>query len=190
MRICCSSRHMLLDFIHLLHIVKVEYDVIFVVYLLHFYSSLGFQHFVLICLLDICLPCSSVSILAREGDCSGISWICFFFFYSFLPFLSLMLVYMFWENSFHCTTQVYRELFSLSSQNLFHKHLKTGIQMNLTSLLKQSAGVFFSKYLPQAKVEATGQAEKGWITQSLDNPMSFNLISNLIPCMQTDMFSS
>lgn len=113
MRICCSSRHMLLDFIHLFHIVKVEYDVIFVVYLLHFYSSLGFRHFMLMCLLDICLPCSSVSIFAREGDCSsGISWIgfcmqLFAFSFSFVSFHVLgkasSLDYLKYKERFSCS---------------------------------------------------------------------------------------
>lgn len=139
---------MLLDFIHLFHIVKVEYDVIFVVYLLHFYSSLGFRHFLLMCLLDICLPCSSVSIFAREGDCSSaISWMGFFM-QLFASSFSVV--------SFHVLVKVsllnylkYIDFISKSSQHkhqrLFHKHLKTGEQVDLSSLLKQPGEVFLCK---------------------------------------------
>lgn len=113
MRICCSSRHMLLDFIHLSHIVKVEYDVIFVVYLLHFYSSIGFRHFMLMCLLDICLlapQCQSLHVkvtvllesLGSDALCSS------------LPFL--LLLFVSWEMSLHWTT--WREIFFQNLPNI------------------------------------------------------------------------
>lgn len=65
---------MLLDLIHLFHIVKVEYG-----YFCSLSSALLFSRLLALYVdvsVDICLPCSSVSVFAHEGDCSsGISWI-------------------------------------------------------------------------------------------------------------------
>lgn len=74
--------------------------VIFVVYLLHFYSSLGFRHFMLMCLWTyVCLvpQCQSLHVKATVLlESLGSNSLC-----SFLPFLSLLLVFMSQEKSPH-----------------------------------------------------------------------------------------
>lgn len=86
---------MLLDFIHLFHIVKVEYG-----YFLPFYSSLGFRHFMLMCLWTyVCLApqCQSLHVKATVLlESLGSNFVC-----GFLPFLSLLLVSMSQEKSPH-----------------------------------------------------------------------------------------